>query len=598
MENQLDPQVVNLAKAIRQAETGGDFTAKGSSGEYGGYQFTKPTWDSYSKQYGINTPLEQATPEQQNAVAYNKIKEWKDKGHDVTQIASMWNAGEGKPDAYKDNVGVNKYGVKYNTPKYAESVAKAYLTLKGGGDVGVDANNPSSTTGTQTEQPKQGIGTKIFNALTQSEANLGQDIGRGILGGDKYFKEIQDKYTNNIKTLTDLATKQTDPAKKQQYLDLAKQNFEAGQKVGVDFKGRNWEQIAGDVLGTALDVGTTISGLGAVKSLEGLNAGQKIMKGATTGAKFGGAYGLTSGLQEGKDISGVLQSGATGGALGGATGGLISGAGELVNKIGEMLPQRFVAGVFGKGSNEKTIQYAIDKGLSSPKKMLAESDKSITELGNTLGKVLTKPEFQGVRVTADDLLPKVMQDFPNAGLNPEEISKKLMSIVPNQKTLIEKLSNGEGLTLKELQTLKHYVGKVSFKKSPLDDIVVKSGKEIGSSFFHSVKDYMIQKDPTLEPLLNDLAKEYPLNEALQKVIRNKNKSKIFTLRDLMALIAGMSTAGPIGAGIAYGGEKLLTSPTANLKVAGLISKLANNPTLEKAGQVGILGSTKLENLTR
>lgn len=161
MDNQLDPQVVNLAKSIRQTESGGNFASSGKSGEYGAYQFTPDTWNKYSSKYGINAPLNQATPEQQNAVAYNKIKEWKDSGKDVTQIASMWNAGEGEPNAYTGkfsdgslSTGKNKKGVNFDVPAYAKSVATAYQKLKGGGQVGADPNNPSSVASTQNANVK------------------------------------------------------------------------------------------------------------------------------------------------------------------------------------------------------------------------------------------------------------------------------------------------------------------------------------------------------------------------------------------------------------------------------------------------------------
>lgn len=156
----LDPQAVNLAKAIRQTETGGNFSAVGKSGEYGAYQFTEPTWNATAQKYGVNVPLKQSTPEQQNEVAYKQIKEWKDAGNNVGQIASMWNAGEQHKDAYLDTSykGVNHAGARYDVPAYAKSVASAYQTLKNGGQVSVDSNNPSSTantTPTQTEQSEE-----------------------------------------------------------------------------------------------------------------------------------------------------------------------------------------------------------------------------------------------------------------------------------------------------------------------------------------------------------------------------------------------------------------------------------------------------------
>lgn len=251
MENntqQLDQDAVNLAKAIRQTESGGNFNARGKSGEFGAYQFTEPTWNAYASKYGINVPLEKATREQQNEVAYKQIKEWKDKGYNVGQIASMWNAGESRPDAYKENhTGTNKYGVHYDTPKYAESVARAYHTIKGGGQVNADPNNPSSTASNltkdvivgsdQNQQPNQQgeTGLKGFSTgVAKSElglvkdlgnvgANIAQGIGGLVLGKDKaqqifpnVYKDSKVLSKENLKgksksekigkTITDVAT--------------------------------------------------------------------------------------------------------------------------------------------------------------------------------------------------------------------------------------------------------------------------------------------------------------------------------------------------------------------------------------------------------
>lgn len=129
----LDPQAKALAQAIREAEGfKGDPNIKGESGEWGAYQWTPATWDAYSKEAGVNAVFGTATLEQQNEVAYKKIKQWKDAGYNPGQIASMWNAGVGKPNAYLEgHKGVNKFGVEYDTPDYAERVATSYHRLKG-----------------------------------------------------------------------------------------------------------------------------------------------------------------------------------------------------------------------------------------------------------------------------------------------------------------------------------------------------------------------------------------------------------------------------------------------------------------------------------
>lgn len=152
---------MNLAKAIRKQESGGRFDLKGQSGEYGAYQFTDGTWNGASKKYGVDVPLEQATPEQQNEVAYRQIKDWKDQGYDVGQIASMWNAGEGRPNAYREGFsGTNSYGVHYDTPAYADAVARNYQALK--------SQKPQETDGSSQlpaqlpQDPKgQGLGSEL-----------------------------------------------------------------------------------------------------------------------------------------------------------------------------------------------------------------------------------------------------------------------------------------------------------------------------------------------------------------------------------------------------------------------------------------------------
>lgn len=185
---QLDQDAVNLAKAIRQTESGGNFTAKGKSGEYGAYQFTEPTWNSYSKKHGVNAPLNTASPQQQNEVAYRQIKEWKDQGYNPGQIASMWNSG--KPDAYLDPeyTGTNKHGVRYDVPAYAKSVATAYHTIKGGGQVSVDPQNPSSIAAPQPEKEGVSLLPRVGEIGTELGSNLSgrlQDLSTAATTGSK-----------------------------------------------------------------------------------------------------------------------------------------------------------------------------------------------------------------------------------------------------------------------------------------------------------------------------------------------------------------------------------------------------------------------------
>lgn len=116
----------SIVNAIKQTESSGNYNVKGASGETGAYQFMPNTWANYKKQYEQATGeiLSGQTPENQDKVAEWKVQQWLDNGYDVKQIASMWNAGEGRPDAWKNWKGVNALGVAYDTPAYVKKVLK------------------------------------------------------------------------------------------------------------------------------------------------------------------------------------------------------------------------------------------------------------------------------------------------------------------------------------------------------------------------------------------------------------------------------------------------------------------------------------------
>lgn len=125
----LDPEAKRLALAIRQQESNNNYNAKGASGEHGAYQFMPDTWKGAAKDIlgDANAPM---TPENQNKVAYTRIKQWKDEGYRPDQIASKWN--HGSPD-YKGVVGdriVNGKKVHYDTPAYVRKVQSIYERMK------------------------------------------------------------------------------------------------------------------------------------------------------------------------------------------------------------------------------------------------------------------------------------------------------------------------------------------------------------------------------------------------------------------------------------------------------------------------------------
>ena len=125
--------VDQIAEAIKQVESGGNYNAKGGSGESGAYQFMPGTWASWSADYS-NQVLHKSgvlpmTPENQDAVAKWKIQTWLSQGLTPQQIAAKWNSGS--EIGWENKIGVNSKGVSYNVPAYVNKVTNALSKITG-----------------------------------------------------------------------------------------------------------------------------------------------------------------------------------------------------------------------------------------------------------------------------------------------------------------------------------------------------------------------------------------------------------------------------------------------------------------------------------
>jgi hypothetical protein len=122
----LNKKIIALAKAIRQHESGGNYQAKGGSGEFGAYQFMPATWKSWAGKYLGNSNAEMSR-RNQNKVTYKRIEDWKNQGYKPKQIASMWNSGR---PTWQGRTGTNKYGIRYDVPSYVRNVYSNYRKFR------------------------------------------------------------------------------------------------------------------------------------------------------------------------------------------------------------------------------------------------------------------------------------------------------------------------------------------------------------------------------------------------------------------------------------------------------------------------------------
>ena len=141
----MDAGAVNLARAIRHRESGGDYNLRGDNNtSAGAYQWNNGdtplshgeiprNFQDTARQYNLDP--NDFSPKNQDMVAYHRIKELKDSGKNVLQVAAIWNHGTDKD--WESAVGTHTYPdgtkIKYDTPSYVKSINDYYQDLKAKG---------------------------------------------------------------------------------------------------------------------------------------------------------------------------------------------------------------------------------------------------------------------------------------------------------------------------------------------------------------------------------------------------------------------------------------------------------------------------------
>lgn len=307
----LDPSIVNVARAIRDTESGSNFTAQGKSGEFGAYQFMPQTWNGLSQKYlGQQVDLSQATPEQQNAVAYNYIKDLKSQGNNVGQIASIWNSGKADPNG---NVGTNSKGVSYDTPTYVQNVYQNYLKYKQTDPQAQPMQPQQATPPTygaiapaSTQDNPLVAGVKAAVNLPSSALNLGEGLFNAVSHPIDTLTGLGRTAVGGVETLTGAAPDQN-TATFDAFTNALKQRYgslEALQNTATN-----------DPFGFGSDVLSVLTGGAALADRAGLAAGREL----------GAADALDRGITTvGGSVAAPIQS-------------TVNGATKLVSNVGRYL---------------------------------------------------------------------------------------------------------------------------------------------------------------------------------------------------------------------------------------------------------------------
>lgn len=193
----LNPLAVNLAKAIRQTESGNNYSATGDGGQsHGAYQFNKNNFHDWAAQYGLNP--NDFSPVNQDKVAYARIEDLLKKGRAPSEVAAIWNGSKYEGGKY---VPIN--------PQYVDKVKKNYAAIVSGQRSAV----PPQTTEGQGQPPSLGeqLGNR-FNQLSSAITapnDATQELAQGKMG-----TAIGDELARGLGIVAPVAGAVTDVAQK------------------------------------------------------------------------------------------------------------------------------------------------------------------------------------------------------------------------------------------------------------------------------------------------------------------------------------------------------------------------------------------------
>ncbi len=550
---QLDPQALNLAKAIRRAETGGiadPYNARGASGESGAYQYMPDTWKQWAGQY-LGDPNSPLSVENQNKVAYSRIKELKDKGLTPAQIASAWNSGD--PDKYRQNWrGVNSQGVEYDTPGYVEKVSRHYNEIKGGG-AAVGGSYPAPP------EPQEYKPMGDLTKLVPEEKSLGRKAAEFM------FPILEDKERTNLQTLGDVglsalslvpglgaaglgakAAVQGGKAAVKGLIPMAMRPSTVAVGGGIGYTGDVLSNLSeGDTgtealapgIGTALGVGAPLLG----RALKGTGT----VKRALDDDAMDKAAGLVAPPNFKKNVKQGLKQ------------GLVGKGGGLKGEIGLGLDQRqtraadSIKELVKKGTLKESD--TIEKKVGVVRAEIADTAKNLERQIDEMDVVpVLQPE------ELDDLLKRTEEIFEespvlvgDAGVAAKRIYKKFVSFLPK----------GQDVTAKDLlqarKKLDNWVaseGRTAAFDPKMESAISKGLREIRQG----ANDLLAEKAPNVE-VKKMLQQQSAMYDALDAIIENGWKEvgttgvgRFFQKRPLAKEIAreGVKIAAT-GAGLGY-----------------------------------------------
>lgn len=598
----LNPLAVNLAKAIRQHESGGDYNAVGDLDRgvsKGAYQFNKDNFATWAKEYKLDPNDFSAV--NQDKVAYHRINDDLQKGLSPSEVAAKWNGATLKNGQYVAN-----------NPAYVEAVKQQYAKIVGTSAQTSVASNPAAPATAQAAGP------------TAPPQSLGQQA-LGVAGkvGDFFFPIVKDVYN-------DVTGKNTGADAKtglQQVGDLGMSALSLipglGEAGGL-LKG-------GALLAKGAEAANLASKAGKVAKVGGeIAQASKVAPAVAQGAKttgFLGNVGKSAALGYGMDVSQKLGQGDTNAqsvltpGLGTLTGGALGAGGAVLSKAGDSIGARIVNSLikplkkdfsYGKNPGRAVAEMGIvgnslddlASNIGTARKQIGQEisqiGESVPNLKINLNKIEQYDPLTKGKTTASVLKPIEDAMEQAARTNNPAMFQRLQQ---TKKALVEELGMGTGengpmivskgvrdftqMGYKGAQELKQHIGDMTaWTGNPSDDKAINAAlKSVWSNIAGAQKKGLESVSPALRTQLEKLNERYGDLTAAEIATKYREaihgRQNLISLGDKLSAGAGLMTGlltgtGPIGGGIGAaamaGASHALGTTAAKTRIARVLAK--------------------------
>lgn len=531
-----DHQVIKVAQAIRNIESGGKFDAVGDNGHsYGAYQWnngnkpleqgqTPVNWQNMAKQFlgSADAPM---TPENQNFVAYSQIKHYKDQGLSPASIDALWNGGKADP--------MNPGQYLHISPQRAQKFNNELASVAQGQSTITPQINGGST---DSSEPSLG---GFAGNVVKSGANLIGNIGEALLHPINTVQNIGGAAVGGLQELGG-----------QQNAETAKwdnlKNYFAQRYGGIsNVEHSLYTDPVGVLadLSTALGIGAGVAGavgkagkLGSIASAAdaadaALSTGVRTMAGDTAiGNSFTrGATAVAGGLRTASEYTNPLTP-------------VVAGVGALAGKL-ENPVTSFAAKAIGVQPNDlaTAVKYGSTEDTRASlateiESALQKRDAQFSESGTGYKNLYTQPNVTVDRGFLDDAIRKAANvkvidgkveanTLRTAGdIHESSDITKIQTLLDNWKPTFQQ----GNMSVELMHDFRQKLGGIAYnengiRNAKLADVADKIYKNVNEKLRPQVKG-MAEKDAEYSAIRKE-------NKDLMKGIVTKDSNGVFSLNE-------------------------------------------------------------------